>query len=428
MPATAQSARESAATPRRGLSIAALIIAGESVFLLPFILPRVFRPTLLDVFGLTNLQLGTAFSVYGLVAMAAYFFGGPLADKFRARAMLAVALTSTAIGGLVMATVPPLSVLVLLYAYWGITTIALFWAPLIRATREWGSAQSQGRAFGLLDGGRGLVAAVLGLVTVTLFAALLPADSETATIAQRTEALRQIILLLSAVTCGAALLVWLALPKRDAAQAREASHLSLSGIAHVFAMPTVWLQAGIILCAYIGFKATDDISLYANQVIGLNEVDAARVGVLSLWIRPVAAVGAGYLADRFGASKMTSISFALLVAGSVLLASGIIGAGMVFMFVLTMVFSSMAIFALRGLYFAIMQEGKIPFAYTGSAVGFVSLIGYTPDVFMGPLMGYLLDQSPGAAGHQHVFWVVSGFALMGLVASSVFTRITRAAN
>ena len=109
MRATVQSSREMSAAPQRGLSIAALIVAGESVFLLPFILPRVFRPTLLDVFGLTNLELGTAFSAYGVVAMAAYFFGGPLADKFRARSMLAVALTSTAIGGLVMVTVPPLS-------------------------------------------------------------------------------------------------------------------------------------------------------------------------------------------------------------------------------------------------------------------------------------------------------------------------------
>lgn len=92
--------------PGRGLSIAALIVAGESVFLLPFVLARVFRPTLLDVFGLTNLELGTAYSVYGVVAMAAYFFGGPIADKFCARTLLAVALTSTAAGGLVMMTVP----------------------------------------------------------------------------------------------------------------------------------------------------------------------------------------------------------------------------------------------------------------------------------------------------------------------------------
>jgi nitrate/nitrite transporter NarK len=304
--------------PGRGLSIAALIVAGESVFLLPFVLARVFRPTLLDVFGLTNLELGTAYSVYGVVAMAAYFFGGPIADKFCARTLLAVALTSTAAGGLVMMTVPPPSTLVILYAYWGITTIALFWAPLIRATREWGSNDSQGRAFGLLDGGRGLVAAVMGSFMVTLFAALLPAET-----------LRQIILLLSVITCGAALLVWLALPKRDLSRPGEEPKLSLIGIAHVFAMPSVWLQAAIILCAYVGFKAIDDFSLYANQVIGLNEVNAAQAGVVSLWVRPVAAISAGYLADRIGAPTMTTSCFVMLVGGSVVLASGVIGSGMV---------------------------------------------------------------------------------------------------
>jgi len=414
--------------PQRALSIASLIVAGESAFLLPFVLARVFRPTLLDVFGLTNLELGTAYSVYGIVAMAAYFFGGPLADRFRARTLLAIALTSTAAGGFIMITVPPLSALVILYAYWGITTIALFWAPLIRATREWGSDDSQGRAFGLLDGGRGLLAAVMGLIAVTLFAALLPADSETASLADRTEALRQIILLFSAITCGAALFIWLALPNRDPSRLGGESQLTLRGVAHVFAMPSVWLQAVIILCAYIGFKATDDFSLYANQVVGLNEVDSARAGVVSLWMRPLAAIGAGYLADRIGAATMTTSCFILLMAGSIVMASGVIGAGMVWMFMLTIICSSMAIFALRGLYFAIMQEGKVPMAYTGSAVGFVSVVGYTPDVFMGPLMGYLLDQSPGAIGHQHVFWLVSGFALVGLIASYVFSCIARAAD
>lgn len=110
---------------RRILAITALVIAGESVFLLPFVLQRVFRPTLLEVFDLTNLELGTAFAVYGVVAMAAYFFGGPLADRFPARNLLAIALASTAAGGLVMMTVPSHSTLVLLYAYWGFTTMAL---------------------------------------------------------------------------------------------------------------------------------------------------------------------------------------------------------------------------------------------------------------------------------------------------------------
>ncbi|MFN7929551.1 MAG: hypothetical protein U0Y68_16710 [Blastocatellia bacterium] len=74
-----------------------LMLAGESVFLLPFILARIFRPTLLDVLGLTNLQLGAAYSLYGVLALVSYFFGGPLADRFAARRLMAVALAATAL-------------------------------------------------------------------------------------------------------------------------------------------------------------------------------------------------------------------------------------------------------------------------------------------------------------------------------------------
>jgi nitrate/nitrite transporter NarK len=388
----------------------------------------------LEVFGLTNLQLGTAYGVYGSVAMAAYFFGGPLADRFNARNMLAIALTTTAIGGLLLFTIPKLSTLVLLYGYWGVTTIALFWAPLIRATREWGGELSQGAAFGLLDGGRGLLAAVTGSIMVLVFAAILPIDPDTASLAQRTTALRQVILLLLAITAGTAVLIWLVLPAASAGSTAESQarpqhgmrpRLTLRGIAHVFTLRAVWLQALIILCAYVGFRSIDDFALYANEVLGMNEVDAARLGTVSLWVRPIAAVAAGFLADRLGAGRLTLASFVLIAAGGTLLASGTIIAGVTLLFTLTVVGTSLGIFALRGLYFAIMKEGGIPLAFTGSAVGFVSFIGYTPDVFMGPLMGWLLDRSPGAAGHQDVFAVVTGFALLGMAASMLFQRTTK---
>jgi nitrate/nitrite transporter NarK len=209
-------------------------------------------------------------------------------------------------------------------------------------------------------------------------------------------------------------------------QPTRKARLNFRGTAHVMSMPSVWLQACIILCAYVGFRATDDFSLYANQVLGLNEIEAARLGTVSLWVRPFAAITAGLLADRVGTGRMTLLSFALIAVGSTVLASGMITQGLYMLFLLTIVCASLGIFSLRGLYFAIMKESRIPLAFTGSAVGFVSLIGYTPDVFMGPLMGWLLDRSPGAAGHQHVFWVVTGFALLGIVTSVLFQRVTRA--
>ena len=84
----------------RAVVIIALVAAGEVIFALPFVVARVFRPTMLEVFGLTNLEFGTAFSLYGIVAMLAYFPGGPLADRFPARYLMTVALMVTALGGI----------------------------------------------------------------------------------------------------------------------------------------------------------------------------------------------------------------------------------------------------------------------------------------------------------------------------------------
>lgn len=410
---------------RRALALTALVVAGETIFFLPFVLARVFRPTILDVFQLSNLELGSAFALYGVVAMVAYFLGGPLADRFGPRRLISIALVTTALGGLLMATIPGLGALKLLYAYWGFTTIALFWSALIRATREWGGERAQGSAFGLLDGGRGLLTALTGSMMVALYASFMPEEVESAALAVRAAALRNVIGLFAAMTFAAAVLVWFALPRHHKPDQNRNHGSSLEGIRRVLGMPNVWIQSFIILCAYVGFKATDDFSLYAKDVLGLNEVEAARAGTVSLWVRPIAAVGAGLLADRLSSGLMTMVSFVLVMAGSVVLASGVLTSGMVWPFLLTIVTASLGIFALRGLYYAIMEEGKVPLAFTGSAVGVVSVIGYTPDVFMGPLMGLLLDGAPGAQGHQHVFWVIAAFALAGLVASGVFLWRTR---
>ena len=48
-----------------------LILAGEAIFLLPFVLPRLFKPTMLEVWGITNLDFGLAFTCYGVVAILA---------------------------------------------------------------------------------------------------------------------------------------------------------------------------------------------------------------------------------------------------------------------------------------------------------------------------------------------------------------------
>ena len=54
---------------------------------------------------------------------------------------------------------------------------------------------------------------------------------------------------------------------------------------------------------------------------------------------------------------------------------------------------------------------------TGTAVGFISVIGYTPDIFTGLINGCFLDAYNEEIGHQIVFAIMFGFAIIGLIAS-----------
>jgi len=201
--------------------------------------------------------------------------------------------------------------------------------------------------------------------------------------------------------------------------------LSLNGIFGVCRMPAVWLQAVIVVCAYVGYKATDDFSLLARDVLDFDEVAASGIGTLSFWIRAIVAVAAGYLGDRIDSSRVIAWGFSILVAGSLLIASGAVVPGVAWMLITTIVATSVGIYAIRGVYFALLAEGAVPLTFTGSAIGVVSFVGFTPDVFMGPLMGVLLDSSPGVLGHQHVFALVAAFGVVGLLATIAFRRTTR---
>ncbi len=189
-----------------------LVCAGEAIFGLPFHVSRYFRPTYVEVFDITQTELGILGSIYGFVAMFAYFFGGGLADRFSPRGLLAVSLLATGASGLYMATIPSFAAMCLLFAFWGISTILPFWSALIRATREWGGQEQQGVAFGVLDGGRGLLAALLAMLTLFLFAQFLPDGGASATLEQKTTALRSTILVYTSACVVAAAMVWLFLP------------------------------------------------------------------------------------------------------------------------------------------------------------------------------------------------------------------------
>ncbi len=404
------------------LSITLLILSGELIFLLPYVLARVFRPTFLEVFNLTNLQLGGLFSIYGTVAILSYVYGGVLSDKFKPKILIALSLFFTALGGLLLATYPSYFMLQLLWGYWGFTTVFLFWGAMIKATRVWGGSKNQGEAFGLLDGGRGLVAASMGTLGVLIFSLFLTNDIELASLPERKNAFRYVILFSSFIVFLTGILVIILMKSSQEGVTNRNASL-IPNIKSILKIQSVWLIMFIIIAAYVGYKVTDIYSLYASDVMNFNNLEAANIGSLQMYLRPLVCLLIALFANNKSYIHLIIIGFIIMLIGALIFSFGIVQVDMNYVFFFSLIVVATGTYAIRALYFSLMQEGRIPLVLTGTAVGVISVVGYTPDIFASPVIGYLLDTYPGIIGHQYVFSMLVVFSILGLWASIKFAKL-----
>ncbi len=400
-----------------------IIVSGETVFLLPFVLQRVFRPTFLGAFELTNSQLGYCFSVYGIVAAISYLFGGFLADRFPPGKLIGFSLLLTAAGGFVMTTYPSYTVLQIIYGYWGFTTIFLFWAALIKATRIWGGTTQQTKAFGFLDGGRGLIAASIGLGGVFLFSQGIGGE-DVASSEERQLAFRPVLIASSSFVAAIGVIILSVFREKAAGSAQHTFAFTRDKLLPTLRAGKLWLLMVIILCGYSGYKITENFSLYAHEILLYSEAESAGIGTFLLLFRPLVGFSLAFVANRKKPSLFLVFGFGFMLIGSAVLASGIVTPSLVWLFFFSTFLLSLGIFAARVLYFALIEEGRFPVALTGTVVGIVSIVGFAPDIFIGPIVGFFLDDFDGIVGHQLTFGLISLFALVGGICTYVFNKIS----
>jgi MFS family permease len=399
----------------------ALIIAGEAIFLLPFILMRVFKPVIREAFLITDAQIGEAQALYGITAVISYFFGGFIADKWEARKLLSISLILTAIGGFWMTMIPSIFTLKILYAFWGVSTILLFWASLIKATRQWGSSHNQGLSFGLLDGGRGFFAATIALSGAAILTYFFPAEAVNITIDHKVQTLQYIIGTITAIVFLVSLFVWFVLPKEEIKKSDSKEfQFDFKQAFQLMKKRKVVYHSLIIFCAYCAYKLTGTYGTYAKDVWNYSLEEATYFAVFIQYLRPISAITVGWIADKFIPSKLIIPCFTILIIVSAVLGMGIFYDQPIFLSLTFFIFMALGTYALRGLYFAIIEETKIPLQLTGTLVGVISVVGFTPDIFMSLFVGYILGEDPTIVEYQFLYSWFTIIPIIGLLAAIGF--------
>ncbi|KAF0864502.1 nitrate/nitrite transporter [Pseudomonas sp. LD120] len=405
----------------RYVQLLLLVLAAGAIYPILY-LRQVYQTTMLDVFQINHSQLGYLYSMLGTIFLLSYLPSGWLADRIAPRFLIFFSLVATGALGLWYSSAPSMNGLLVIFGCWGLTTGLTFWASVLKRVKMIAQANEQGRFFGILDGGRGLVEALLATAALALFAFATETRGQSAV-----EGFRQVVYLYS-FTCIAigCVLVLLKDPKpmADTAAVQQGRFNLLSDLATLAKIPELWLVTAIVFCGYHIFWATYSFSDYL-QSNGMTAVMAGTITTLKLWMRPIGGIGGGWLGDRFSnvSVLIVALSLATLSVAGLMVFPGLNSLGLL---IGTVIFIGLMTYAIRGLYWAILDTCNIPLRITGLAIGIVSVVGYLPDAFIPLINGYLTEHFPGALGYQLYFGYIAAVGLLGTLAALVLrARVKR---
>jgi sugar phosphate permease len=389
------------------LTMGLLCLSGSVIFWLP-LFSDIFYIPMQNAFGFTKTQMGILLSTFGAVSLIAYFPGGWLADRFSPRKLITIALVITALAGFVFSTLPSFETCLILFAIWGLTSAGILWSAMIKAARCWGSKEDQGKTYGILEGGRSISDVISTTILLMIFAYSRGDD----------RAVPEIIIMISFYILVLALLVW-RIMSDDISNNKKQPKVTISEIIYILRLPVIWLIALIIMATNTAMWGTIFFTPYATEVYELGEVGGGAIGAGKYWVTPFAAIAAGFFADKIGPAKAI-LGFCIIMTAGFLIFTLIPGSPALLPYlIINVAILTAAVYALRGTYFSLLEQSSVPLVFTGTATGIISVIAYTPDIFMPTLGGIILDAYPGASGYQYLFLIVSFFSLIGLIAAYV---------
>ena len=398
--------------------LALIIVAAGAIYPLLY-LRQNFELSILEAFNISQTQLRYCSSMLGFIFMITYVPSGWLADRVSSRKLLAFSLLATGLLGIWFASMPSYTSLLFIYAAWGLATGLTFWSAQIKLVSMLAKQDQQGRFFGILDGGRGLVEALLATLAIALFAYVLNQESSSTTLA-----LKQVIYLyVGVLMIMSPLTYWLLddLEIEPGETVERKKNLFRNDIMAVIKRREIWLCAICIACGYQLFYATYSFSAYLQQHFGLTAVMVGGITVAKLWMRPLGGIAAGFIGDWKSPEKILCLLLALASIALATMAFLPTTAATLIMLAVVLLIGLLT-YGVRGLYWATLGGCDVPNNIKGLAIGIISMIGYLPELYLPLFSASLIEQYPNGLGYKIYYLILSVFGLLSAYAAYLLAR------
>lgn len=392
-----------------------LLAAGAGIiFQLPYIRETFYVP-IQNAMNLSNAQMGLLSSGYATMATLSYFVGGIVADKFSARKLLTFSFIATGLLGLWFSTFPGFTISRIIFVLMGVSTIITYWSACIKATRMLGTEDEQGRLFGLQEGLRGILNAVL---VFGMTAAFTHFTNEVAGASAAIKVCSIVVIIIGILN-----FIFI----EDTKKEEDAESLAevTKGMFKALLIPRVWLLVAIIFAAYSVYGLIGYVSIFAQKFYGMTAATAATLGGIRYLVQGLGGIVGGFIADKVKSRFKVIIGGCIGLAASfglfILLPSkaSLYGAVIANFFV-----GLFFIYAVRSQYFAVHDDAGIPLNMSGRVSGIASCLGYMPDLFMYTLVGGWMDNY-GRTGYNMTWAYAVVASLLCVVVTFILSRIVK---
>ena len=216
-----------------------LILGGGTIFKLSS-MKDVFYVPMQNDWGLTNTQIGLSFTVYTIVQTTGLFLSLYIADRYSKKILLPFGLIGVGLCGLYLSTLPSFTGYLLCFAAMAFFADVVYWPVLLKAVRLLGTQEEQGRMFGFLEAGRGVVDVVVASGALFVFVHF----------GEGKAGMQAGLLYYTLITLVAGVITYFIVDddKVKGSEKGSANMEVLKGIKHILSCANVWLAAfGITL-------------------------------------------------------------------------------------------------------------------------------------------------------------------------------------
>ncbi|EAA7138280.1 MFS transporter [Salmonella enterica] len=400
-----------------------LILGGGTIFKLSSMKDVFYVPMQAD-WGLTNTQIGFGFTVYAVVQTVGLFSSLYIADRFSKKILLPAGLIGVGVCGAYLTTLPSFTGYLIAFGAMAFFGEVVYWPVLLKAVRLLGNRDEQGRMFGFLEAGRGVVDVLIASGALFVFVQF----------GEGKAGMQAGLVYYTLITILVGIITYFIVDSDDRTIPRDDEDVNkqvFKGIKNVIKSPNLWLASFCIFFVYSAYCGLTYFIPFLKDIYALPVALVGAYGIINQYgLKMVGGPVGGYLADKIAHSPVIYLKWTFIISAIAMLLfiqlphdSMNVYLGMT----ATLGFGAI-IFSQRAIFFAPMDEIGTPREFAGSAMAFGCIIGYMPSMFAYTLYGSLLDNFSGIQGYNYVFSVMVAFSVLGFVCATLLTRRMRIRN